>query len=103
MKGLLPELCSSPEVPELMKKVVEAGGLGVSNAQGFYNYTPEEAKRWEKRFLKFSYDVRALALKHSGSPPISGKVRQRKRRDSFWLVKSRFFPARDRSHYMLRA
>ena len=68
MKDLLPELCNSTEVPALMRKVVDAGGLGVANAQGFYNYTPAEARRWQKRFLKFSYDIRALALKYAERP-----------------------------------
>jgi 3-hydroxybutyryl-CoA dehydrogenase len=68
MKDLLPDLCTSKEVPALMRKVVDEGGLGVANAQGFYDYTPEEARRWEKRFLKFSYDIRALAQKYREKP-----------------------------------
>jgi 3-hydroxybutyryl-CoA dehydrogenase len=68
MKDLLPELCCSKEVPALMRKVADEGGLGVANAQGFYSYTPQEAKRWEKRFLKFSYDIRALAQKYPEGP-----------------------------------
>jgi 3-hydroxyacyl-CoA dehydrogenase len=51
-----------------MRKVVGAGALGVANAQGFYKYTPQEARRWEKRFLDFSYDIRALAQKYSQKP-----------------------------------
>jgi 3-hydroxybutyryl-CoA dehydrogenase len=65
MEDLFPELCCSKEVPELMRKVVDSGARGVANAQGFYNYTPAEARRWEKRYLQFSYDIRALALKYS--------------------------------------
>lgn len=64
MKDLFPELCNSTEVPKLMQDVVDAGGRGVSNAQGFYSYTPEQAKRWEELFLKFTYDIRALALQY---------------------------------------
>jgi 3-hydroxybutyryl-CoA dehydrogenase len=73
MKDLLPELCCSKEVPALIRKVVDEGGLGVANAHGFYHYTPAEARCWEKRFLKFSYDIRALAQKYpesSGSKPL---------------------------------
>ena len=65
MKDLLPELSCSKEVPALIRNVVDKGGLGVANAQGFYDYTPQEARRWEKRFLRFSYDIRALARKYS--------------------------------------
>lgn len=65
MEHLLPDLCCTKEVPELMRKVVGSGALGVANAQGFYKYTPQEARRWEKRFLRFTYDIRALAQKYS--------------------------------------
>jgi 3-hydroxybutyryl-CoA dehydrogenase len=64
MKELFPELCNSAEVPKLMQQVVESGARGVSNARGFYSYTPEQAKRWEALFLKFSYDIRALAQQY---------------------------------------
>jgi 3-hydroxybutyryl-CoA dehydrogenase len=64
MKDLFPELSCAQEVPELMRKVVKSGAKGVSNARGFYRYTPDEAKRWEKRFTKFSYEIRALAQKY---------------------------------------
>jgi 3-hydroxyacyl-CoA dehydrogenase len=64
MKDLFPELSCAQEVPELMRKVVKSGAKGVSNARGFYRYTPDEAKRWEKRFMKFSYEIRALAQKY---------------------------------------
>lgn len=64
MKDLFPELDCSREVPALMRQVVESGGRGVSNAQGFYEYTPEQAERWEKLFLRYSYDIRAVAQKY---------------------------------------
>jgi 3-hydroxybutyryl-CoA dehydrogenase len=64
MKDLFPELSCAQEVPTLMRKVVKSGAKGVSNAKGFYRYTPDEAKRWEKRFMKFSYDIRALTQKY---------------------------------------
>ena len=64
MRDLLSELCNDNQVPSLMKTVVASGARGVSNAKGFYSYTPAEAKRWEKRFLKFTYEIRALAQKY---------------------------------------
>jgi 3-hydroxybutyryl-CoA dehydrogenase len=67
MKDLLPELSCDTKVPELMEKVVSSGALGISNGQGFYEYTPEQAKRWEEIFLKFTYDIRALAQKYPES------------------------------------
>src|SRR6267143_2480127 len=64
MRDLLPELDCSKQVPPLITRLVESGAQGVANARGFYEYTPAQARRWEKRFLKFSYDVRALARKY---------------------------------------
>jgi 3-hydroxybutyryl-CoA dehydrogenase len=61
MQDLFPELCNEANVPKLMQEVVDSGARGVSNGRGFYSYTPEQAKQWEEIFLKFSYDIRALA------------------------------------------
>jgi 3-hydroxybutyryl-CoA dehydrogenase len=66
MRDLFPDLDYSKEVPALMRRVVDSGARGVSNAKGFYNYTPAQAKRWEKLFMKFSYEIRALAGKYPG-------------------------------------
>jgi 3-hydroxybutyryl-CoA dehydrogenase len=65
MEDLFPGLSNSIEVPQLMNEVVASGARGVSNAKGFYKYTPAQAKRWEELFLKFTYDVRRLALKYT--------------------------------------
>lgn len=74
MRDLLPNLNCAKETPKLMQEVVASGARGISNARGFYPYTPAEAKRWEKRFLDFSYEIRALALKYAERPkrPASG-------------------------------
>ena len=64
MRDLLPDLDCSRQVPRLMAEVVNSGAQGVSNARGFYEYTPAEAKRWEELFLKFTYDIRSLAQKY---------------------------------------
>ncbi|MFD2937162.1 3-hydroxyacyl-CoA dehydrogenase family protein [Spirosoma flavum] len=64
MKELLPTLSNKTEVPKLIDDIVKAGGKGVLNAQGFYDYTPEEAKLWKETYEEFSYDIRRLALKY---------------------------------------
>lgn len=64
MKELLPTLSNSTEVPPLIDGIVAAGGRGVSNAQGFYTYTPEEARLWQETFERFSYEIRELALRY---------------------------------------
>lgn len=65
MRHLLPDLCRDTQVPKLMQEVVGFGARGVSNAKGFHCYTPAQAKRWEKRLLGFSCDIRALALRYA--------------------------------------
>ena len=64
MKDLFPTLSTQTEVPELIDDIVKAGGKGISNAQGFYEYTPEEAELWKETFEEFSYEIRKLALKY---------------------------------------
>lgn len=64
MRDLFPDLDNSTAVPDLMTRVVQSGARGVSNAKGFYPYTPESARHWEKLFLKFSYEIRKLAVKY---------------------------------------
>jgi len=64
MKDLNPTLCNNTGMPKLIDDIVKAGGKGVSNGHGFYNYTPEEAKLWEETFADFSYEIRKLALKY---------------------------------------
>ena len=64
MRDLFPELDCGKKVPRLMKKLVKSGARGVANAKGFYRYTPAQAQRWEELFLKFSYEIRALAQKY---------------------------------------
>lgn len=64
IKDLFPTLCNSTEMPKLIDDIVKAGGKGVANSQGFYSYTPEEARLWEETFTAFSYEIRNLALKY---------------------------------------
>lgn len=64
MKNLLPELNRSTSVPRLMKKVVSSGARGVSNAKGFYRYTPAQATRWEELFMNFSHEIREVATRY---------------------------------------
>ncbi|OJV17483.1 MAG: 3-hydroxyacyl-CoA dehydrogenase [Dyadobacter sp. 50-39] len=64
MRDLFPDLDNRQSAPEMMEKLVASGAKGVSNAQGFYSYTPESAEAWEKAFIDFSYDIRKLAEKY---------------------------------------
>ncbi|MNY24538.1 3-hydroxybutyryl-CoA dehydrogenase [compost metagenome] len=64
MKDLFPTLNNQTEVPKLIDDLVKDGAKGISNAHGFYKYTPEEARLWKETFEEFSYDIRRLALKY---------------------------------------
>lgn len=65
MRDLLPDLASSPETPRLVREVVESGGRGIANGRGFYQYTPEEAKAWEEKFIEFNYKIRRLTAEYA--------------------------------------
>ena len=64
MKDLFPTLNNQQDVPALMRKVVENGGKGIANQNGFYSYTPEQARLWKETFEEFTYEIRRLALKY---------------------------------------
>ena len=64
MKDLFPTLSNQTDMPKLIDDIVKAGGKGVLNAKGFYDYTPEEAQEWQKTYEEFSYEIRKLALKY---------------------------------------
>lgn len=69
MGGLLPDLSTEPGIPKLMRDVIAEGGRGISNGHGFYRYTPDEAKRWEARFLEFNYKIRRLTAEYADVLP----------------------------------
>ena len=39
---MMPALCDSHEVPEILKKLADEGANGIQNGHGFYEYPPEE-------------------------------------------------------------
>jgi 3-hydroxybutyryl-CoA dehydrogenase len=59
MERLWPKLSRAAEVPALMRDLVESGAKGVSNGKGFYDYTPEEAARWERKLIENVWASRA--------------------------------------------
>lgn len=65
MEGLLPQLSNATGVPKLMRETVDSGALGISNAKGFYPYTKASAKKWEKSWVDFTYEIRKLAEKYA--------------------------------------
>lgn len=65
MKDLFPELSNSGDVPKLIDDIAKEGGNGISNGIGFYNYSEEEAKKWEEAFKRFAFDINRLSLKYT--------------------------------------
>jgi 3-hydroxybutyryl-CoA dehydrogenase len=64
MQELFPTLNNQTQVPKLIDDVVKAGGKGVSNAKGFYDYTPQEAQLWKETYEEFSYEIHRLASRY---------------------------------------
>ncbi len=65
MKDLFPELSNQTTVPKLIDDIAKADGNGVFNGKGFYEYTPEEAKKWEETFERFAFDMNRLSAKYA--------------------------------------
>ncbi len=64
LKDLWPTLSNRTDVPPLIQEIVDRGGRGVANADGFYDYTPDEARLWQETFERFSFEIRELALRY---------------------------------------
>ncbi len=64
LKELFPTLSNRTDIPPLIDDLVKSGAKGVQNAQGFYEYSPEEARLWRETFEDFSYEIRKLALRY---------------------------------------
>jgi 3-hydroxybutyryl-CoA dehydrogenase len=65
MEGLLPQLSNATETPKMMRDMVASGATGIGNAKGFYRYTRASARRWEKAWVDFTYEMRKLAEKYA--------------------------------------
>lgn len=64
MEGLLPELSTATDLPEIMKRMRAQHAEGTRNQKGFYPYTPAGAKAWEEAWVDFTYDLRDLITKY---------------------------------------
>jgi len=64
MEGLFPELSDRKTLPRMMKRLRDRGAEGISNGRGHYRYSPAEARRWEKAWVDFTYDLQALLAKY---------------------------------------
>ncbi|MHB8899537.1 MAG: 3-hydroxyacyl-CoA dehydrogenase family protein [Thermoguttaceae bacterium] len=60
IEGVLPSLSNATELPAMMKELRESDARGIANGHGFYQYTEEEARRWEELFRRHAWTVRDL-------------------------------------------
>ena len=49
---LLPHMAFSPEVPSVLKEIVEKGELGVKTSKGLYEWTPESVAELKSRIAR---------------------------------------------------
>ena len=60
IQGVLPSLSNTTELSETLKKLRDEDARGIANGHGFYEYTDEEAARWEALIIKHAWNVRKL-------------------------------------------
>ncbi|HEY3837138.1 MAG TPA: 3-hydroxyacyl-CoA dehydrogenase family protein [Bryobacteraceae bacterium] len=64
MEGLFPKLSNQKALPEIMQEAVRGGWEGTANSKGFYRYDKANIARWNKAWIEFTYDLKALADKY---------------------------------------
>lgn len=58
MEGVLPDLSRATELPRTIRELRDAGARGTVNGQGFFEYTPAEAERWQRIYHDHVWRVR---------------------------------------------
>jgi 3-hydroxybutyryl-CoA dehydrogenase len=64
MKDLNSDLSKDTQLPQFMEQILDAGGEGMQNNKGFYNYTDEEVAKWKEVTEKFGYQIQAIIEKY---------------------------------------
>jgi 3-hydroxybutyryl-CoA dehydrogenase len=59
-KRVWPTLSNAAKIPELLDRLIESDARGVANGRGFYDYTGDEARRWEELYREHAWRVREL-------------------------------------------
>lgn len=76
MKDLFPTLSNQVMVPKFIQEIADRGGNGITNGQGFYSYTKQEAEEWVNVFEEFSFEIRALSDKYP-SDIVEQKIKEK--------------------------
>jgi 3-hydroxybutyryl-CoA dehydrogenase len=57
MKGVLPSLNNSADLPETLEVALRNKDFGTKNGRGFYSYEPGDAERWETSLREHAWQV----------------------------------------------
>jgi 3-hydroxybutyryl-CoA dehydrogenase len=68
MQGVLPSLSRATELPQTLQELMDSDARGIANGRGFYEYTEEEARQWEERYLQHAWAVRELMNRSDAGP-----------------------------------
>lgn len=58
MERVLPTLSSATTVPAPLAELAAANATGTTNGTGFYDYSAEEAREWEVRQRRYTWQVK---------------------------------------------
>ncbi|MEJ7768900.1 MAG: 3-hydroxyacyl-CoA dehydrogenase NAD-binding domain-containing protein [Chitinophagaceae bacterium] len=76
MKDLNPELSNSRTTPSFFKEIVQQGGKGIENHQGFHHYKECEPEQWDELSRNFSYEIMALFRKYPFAYHVEDEVNE---------------------------
>jgi 3-hydroxybutyryl-CoA dehydrogenase len=57
MKGVLPSLNSSSDLPETLRDALKNEDFGTKNGRGFYSYEQGDTERWEARLREHAWQI----------------------------------------------
>ncbi len=78
MEGVLPTLSNAAELPQTLRDLAASDAQGIANGRGFYQYTPEEAQRWEQLLREHAWTVRELMNRYFPLPESYTDTEQRR-------------------------
>lgn len=65
MERVINDLSDVKEVPPTLQKLREEGAVGMRGGKGFYEYTEEEAAKWERLYEEHVWAVREMQERYS--------------------------------------
>lgn len=83
MKDLNPDLSAAEKPPDLFEKILAEGGKGMMSGKGFYSYQAGDAEVWDKKFRKFSYQIKEIINKYPFNDKHDGASGDKKQDDKW--------------------